>query len=51
MEPVNIITLILILGLEIMFIGHENNYPKLHLVGNIIMLIGWILNIIVVITQ
>lgn len=51
MEPINIIALILIFGLEMMFIGHENNSTKLRLAGSIIMLSGWVLNMVVIITQ
>lgn len=48
MEPVNIITLILIFGFEMMFIGHVRKSDKLYIAGDIIMLIGWILNIVAV---
>jgi hypothetical protein len=51
MKPINIIALVLIFGLEMMFIGHENNSTKLRLAGGIIMFAGWIWNMVAIITK
>ena len=50
MGPINIITLVLIFGLEMMVIGHENNSTKLYLFGSMVMLIGWIWNMVAILT-
>ena len=51
MQPVNNIALILILGLELMIIGLDNNNIKIKFIGNILTLIGWILNIIAIVIK
>lgn len=50
MTPVNTITIILILGLELFAIGinEDSNWKKM--VGMIIMMVGWILNMIAILT-
>ena len=46
MQPINIIAVILILGLQFIVIGIEANSKSNKIIGGIIMIIGWILNII-----
>ena len=46
MQPINIIAVILIFGLELIVMGVEMDSKLYKIVGGIIMLIGWILNII-----
>ena len=46
MQPINIIAAILILGLQLIVIGIEANSKSNKIIGGIIMIIGWILNII-----
>jgi len=50
MTPVNTIAIILIFGLELFVIGinDDSNWKKI--TGMIIMLIGWILNMIAILT-
>ena len=48
MTPVNNIALVLILGLELMLIGHEEESKNVELIGTILMIIGWILNTVAI---
>jgi hypothetical protein len=50
MTPVNTITITLILGLELFAIGinEDSNWKKI--TGMIIMMVGWILNMIAILT-
>lgn len=51
MQPVNTIALVLILGLEFMFVGHEADNKILRFIGGVITTIGWIWNIVVILTK
>ena len=46
MQPINPITVILIFGLELIVIGIETDSKIYKIIGGIIMLGGWILNIV-----
>lgn len=46
MQPINIIAVILIFGLQLIVMGVETDSKIYKITGSIIMLIGWILNII-----
>lgn len=46
MQPINPIAVILIFGLELIVIGIETDSKIYKIIGGIIMLIGWILNIV-----
>ena len=48
LQPMNIITLIIILGLQTLIIGVEDKNSKMKLIGSFITAIGWILNIIAI---
>ena len=51
MEPANIITIQFILGLELVVLGHENDNKTEHTTGMVLMIIGWILNMIAIIMK
>ena len=46
MQPINIIAVILIFGLQLIVMGIEANSKSDKVIGGIIMIIGWVLNII-----
>ena len=46
MQPINTIAAILILGLQFIVMGIEDNSKSYRIIGGIIMTIGWILNIV-----
>lgn len=46
MQPVNVIALILILGLELLIISMEKHNSAMKIIGCIVMLVGWICNMI-----
>ena len=46
MQPINNIAAILILGLELEIIGLNEESNKIKIAGNVLILLGWILNII-----
>lgn len=46
LTPLNTIALILFCGLEIRLLGTDIEKPAVKLIGNIIMLVGWVLQII-----
>ena len=48
MQPINTIAVILIFGLQLIVMGIDIDSKLCKKVGNIIMLIGWILNIIAI---
>ena len=43
-EPVNSIALILIFGLQMIFVGQESDRTWVKVCGAIMLIIGWILN-------
>lgn len=46
MQPINTIAALLILGLQLMVMGINDDSKSYKITGGVIMLIGWILNII-----
>ena len=46
MQPINIIAVILIFGLQLVVMGIEIDSKSYKVIGGIIMIVGWILNII-----
>ena len=51
MQPVNIIALMLIFGLELIIVSMENHSSTFKIIGYIITLVGWICNIIALVTN
>ena len=48
LQPMNIITTILILGLQLLVIGVDDKKTIMKLIGGGLMLAGWIMNIIAI---
>lgn len=49
MQPVNIIALVLILGLELVIMSIEQKSNSLKFIGQTLVVVGWIMNLIAII--
>ena len=46
MQSANLITVLLIFGLQLIVMGMDDNSKSYKIIGGIIMTIGWVLNIV-----